>query len=91
MMNERPDDSVWQDEDLATLYLNGVRGAIPLAAEQIDVMMRLIRARHARLGTVLDIGCGDGILARTVVKLLSREGINQPGQATAEEFLGSRS
>ncbi|MCC6905266.1 MAG: class I SAM-dependent methyltransferase [Anaerolineae bacterium] len=65
-MSERPDDSVWQDEGLAALYLNGVRGAIPLAAEHLDVMLRLIRARHARPGTVLDIGCGDGILARTV-------------------------
>jgi lipopolysaccharide/colanic/teichoic acid biosynthesis glycosyltransferase len=31
------------------------------------------------------------ILALTVWKILTREGINQPGQATAEEFMGSQS
>jgi len=29
------------------------------------------------------------IMAMTVWKILKREGINQPGQATAEEFMGS--
>jgi lipopolysaccharide/colanic/teichoic acid biosynthesis glycosyltransferase len=31
------------------------------------------------------------ILALTAWKMLKREGINQPGQATADEFMGSRS
>lgn len=30
------------------------------------------------------------IIAMTVWKILKRDGINQPGQATAEEFMGSR-
>jgi lipopolysaccharide/colanic/teichoic acid biosynthesis glycosyltransferase len=30
------------------------------------------------------------IIAFTVVKIVSREGVSQPGQATAEEFLGSK-
>ena len=30
------------------------------------------------------------IIALTIWKILKREGINQPGQATAEEFMGSR-
>lgn len=30
------------------------------------------------------------IMALTIWKILKREGINQPGQATAEEFLGER-
>jgi sugar transferase EpsL len=29
------------------------------------------------------------ILAKTLLKIIKREGINQPGQATAEEFLGT--
>jgi len=29
------------------------------------------------------------IIARTIWKIVKREGINQPGQATAEEFIGS--
>ena len=31
------------------------------------------------------------ILTRTIIKTLKREGINQPGQATAQEFMGSES
>ena len=31
------------------------------------------------------------IIALTIWKILKREGINQPGQATAEEFMGGRS
>ena len=34
-------DEVWKQSSLASVYLEGVRGAIPLAAEQIDVMVRL--------------------------------------------------
>ena len=29
------------------------------------------------------------IIALTIWKILKREGINQPGQATAEEFMGT--
>jgi hypothetical protein len=35
-------DHVWKSQSLAATYLEGVRAAIPLALEQIDVMLRLI-------------------------------------------------
>ena len=38
---------VWQRQDLAKLFLDDVRGGIPLAAEQIDVLLRVVR--HAIL------------------------------------------
>lgn len=37
-------DTIWQTTHTTRTYLNGVRGAIPLAHEQIDVMLRLVRA-----------------------------------------------
>ncbi len=37
-------DTVWQGADLAVTYLEGVRGAIPLTAEQIALMLRVIGA-----------------------------------------------
>jgi hypothetical protein len=37
-------DQVWKSQSLAATYLEGVRAAIPLALEQIDVMLRLIAA-----------------------------------------------
>ena len=62
-------DTIWQTAVTTKTYLNGVRGAIPLAHEQIDVMLRLIRAARGDEGTtaVLDLGCGDGILGQSVL------------------------
>jgi len=60
-------DTVWQAADLAQTYLEGVRGAIPLAQAQIDVMLRLIRSARPAITTVLDLGCGDGILGQAVL------------------------
>jgi tRNA (cmo5U34)-methyltransferase len=61
------DDTVWQGEALTKTFLEGVRGAIPLANEQIDVMLRLIRASQAEVNWVLDLGCGDGVLGTAVL------------------------
>jgi len=61
------DDTVWQGEALTKTFLQGVRGAIPLANEQIDVMLRLIRASQPTVEWVLDLGCGDGILGTAVL------------------------
>ena len=60
-------DTVWQADELTQTYLTGVRGAIPLAQEQIDVMLRLIHAACPTVTTVLDLGCGDGILGQAVI------------------------
>ena len=60
-------DAVWQGKGLTNTYLEGVRGAIPLANEQIDVMLRLIRASQPEVNWVLDLGCGDGILGTAVL------------------------
>ncbi len=66
-MPERSDE-VWKTSNLANVYLEGVRGAIPLAAEQIEVMLRLIGASAPPLRRFLDIGCGDGVLAAAVLE-----------------------
>jgi tRNA (cmo5U34)-methyltransferase len=60
-------DRVWQSAEVAHGYLEGVRGAIPLAAEQLDIMMRVIRSAQPELKAFLDIGCGDGILGHTLL------------------------
>lgn len=60
-------DKVWQGSDLAERYLNGVRGAIPMAPEQMDMMLRLIHFSQERVTAVLDLGCGDGILGQVVL------------------------
>ena len=60
-------DAVWQAETLAGTYLEGVRGAIPLAAEQIDILVRLARAARPQPRAILDLGCGDGILGHALL------------------------
>ena len=61
-------NSEWQTDQLARTYLDGVRGAIPFAQQQLDVLLTIVRHWLPRLGTVVDLGCGDGILGRTVLQ-----------------------
>jgi tRNA (cmo5U34)-methyltransferase len=63
----KPTAAVWKSPALAALYLEGVRGAIPFAQEQIDVMLRLLAGCGRAIGRVLDIGCGDGVLAAAIL------------------------
>ncbi|MGB8646076.1 MAG: class I SAM-dependent methyltransferase [Anaerolineae bacterium] len=60
-------DVVWKTEALAHTFLEGVRGGIPFAAEQIDVMLQIIRARGEPVERFVDLGCGDGILSRALL------------------------
>jgi SAM-dependent methyltransferase len=88
-------DKVWQGEVLTQTYLDGVRGAIPLATEQIDIMLRLIRASQPEVNWVLDLGCGDGILGTAVLdKYPSAHGVfidfSQPMLAAAKQHLNGR-
>jgi ubiquinone/menaquinone biosynthesis C-methylase UbiE len=66
-MNETK--SQWQTEQQSAVYLEGVRGAIPGADLQLEIMQRIIASWCPEVSQILDIGCGDGILGR---KLLER-------------------
>jgi tRNA (cmo5U34)-methyltransferase len=66
MTNSR-NDTIWQTEELARKYLDGVRGAIPLADEQVDVMMRLLLASVRPIKRFIDLGCGDGVLSEVLL------------------------
>lgn len=84
---------VWQANSLVQTYLTGVRGAIPHANEQIDVMLRLIRAACPNVETFLDLGCGDGILGRAILQQYPHaQGVfvdfSEPMLAAARELLG---
>lgn len=66
-MKTRYDDKVWQSEALVSGYLESVRGAIPLAKEQLEIMLRLLNRRKRRLSRFLDLGCGDGVLGAAIL------------------------
>ncbi len=60
---------VWEDKNLAEKYLTGIRGAVPLAKEQFDVILMLIKMNGKSVGKFLDIGSGDGILSSVIVSV----------------------
>ncbi len=61
------DRHVWQRQELAKRFLEDIRGGIPMAAEQIDVLLGIVRLVVPQPNRILDLGCGDGILGRAVL------------------------
>lgn len=70
--------TAWKSSELVNKFLSNVRGAVPLASEQIDIMRRLILATGRPVKNFLDIGCGDGILGAAILELFPQaKGIMQ--------------
>jgi ubiquinone/menaquinone biosynthesis C-methylase UbiE len=63
--------SSWQNADVARRFLDIRRSAIPYAGDQIEIMLHLVRHFVGEPKRVLDLGCGDGILARAVLTVFS--------------------
>ena len=59
-------DEVWKLPAIVNRYLS-YRAAIPMAQEQIGVMMSILKSRGQPVETFLDLGCGDGILGATLL------------------------
>src|ERR1051325_6144808 len=59
-------DEVWKLPAIVNRYLS-YRAAIPLAQEQIGVMMSILRTREQSIENFLDLGCGDGILGAAIL------------------------
>src|SRR5687767_772134 len=56
-------DVAWQDDETVRYYLDSVRAAIPFAAEQVAVMLRMLEQGRQPVSRFLDVGCGDGFLS----------------------------
>ena len=59
-------DEVWKLSAIVNRYLS-YRAAIPMAQEQIGVMLSILRSRPDPVNSFLDLGCGDGILGAAVL------------------------
>lgn len=59
-------DVVWQNETLVNTFVQGIRGGIPYANDQIAVMLRLLRA-NGDVKTFADLGCGSGVVSNAVL------------------------
>lgn len=60
-------DTAWQSETLAHSFLQGVRGGIPYAADQLQIMLRLIASNQPAVESFADLGCGSGVLAQAIL------------------------
>ena len=61
--------SKWQSRELAQTFLEGVRGAIPGANFQLEVLGKVISMWCPRPSRILDLGCGDGALGRILLDI----------------------
>ncbi|MDD2672546.1 MAG: class I SAM-dependent methyltransferase [Syntrophales bacterium] len=59
--------SRWRTRETSGIYLEGVRGAIPGAALQLEVISKIVKAWRPLPEKILDLGCGDGILGRMLM------------------------
>ena len=60
-------DIVWQGAALVRTFVNDVRGGVPYAADQIEIMLRVLAAGGRPVRRFADLGCGSGVLARAVL------------------------
>ena len=59
-------DEVWKLPAIVNRFLS-YRAAIPMAQEQIGVMMSILKTREQPIESFLDLGCGDGILGAAIL------------------------
>jgi tRNA (cmo5U34)-methyltransferase len=59
-------DEVWKLPAIVNRFLS-YRAAIPLAQEQIGIMMSILKSRSQPVENFLDLGCGDGILGAAIL------------------------
>ncbi|MCC6313856.1 MAG: class I SAM-dependent methyltransferase [Thermomicrobiales bacterium] len=65
---QQSDGAAWQSSALVQTFLGGMRGGLPLAVEQIEVMLRLLAGRAEPVRRFIDLGSGDGILAAAILE-----------------------
>jgi ubiquinone/menaquinone biosynthesis C-methylase UbiE len=62
-----PANEVWKNDWVVRRFLEGVRGGVPYANDQLDVMLRLLDATRQPISTFLDLGSGSGLLAIAIL------------------------
>jgi tRNA (cmo5U34)-methyltransferase len=60
--------SKWQTKELAQAFLEGVRGSIPGANLQLEVLRKIASVWCPFPTKILDLGCGDGVLGRMLLE-----------------------
>src|SRR5688572_4731503 len=91
-MNTAAND-VWKNDWVVRRFLEGVRGGVPYASDQLEVMLRLLDAAVQPITKFLDLGSGSGLLA---IAILTRHpeakatlvDFSEPMMEAARDLLG---
>lgn len=88
-----PANEVWKNDWVVRRFLEGVRGGVPYANDQLEVMLRLLDAAGRPIHRFLDLGSGSGLLA---IAILTRHpdaratlvDFSEPMMEAARDLLG---
>ena len=58
----------WKNPSTVDNFLTKTREARPFGAEQLDILLRLISKSQSVVNNFIDLGCGDGLLANTIME-----------------------
>ncbi|NQY74686.1 MAG: class I SAM-dependent methyltransferase [Candidatus Margulisbacteria bacterium] len=61
-------DTIWKSREVISRFLSDTQAAVPLASEQLDVMLQILTADNNEVRYFLDLGCGDGIMSRVILE-----------------------
>ena len=86
-------NEVWKNDWVVRRFLDGVRGGIPYANDQLEVMLRLLEEYERPIEKFLDLGSGSGLLA---IAILTRHpdaratlvDFSEPMMEAARDLLG---
>ena len=86
-------NEVWKNDWVVRRFLEGVRGGVPYANDQLEVMLRLLDAAGQPIERFLDLGSGSGLLA---IAILTRHpdahatlvDFSEPMMEAARDLLG---
>ncbi|MBE0690330.1 MAG: class I SAM-dependent methyltransferase [Anaerolineae bacterium] len=67
MTNLPAGTQAWQSSELTANFLSTTRAALPLAAEQLDVMLYVIGHAVTDVNKILDLGAGSGMLSQVLL------------------------
>ncbi len=57
----------WKNPSIVDNFLTNTRKSLPFVDEQFDILLRLITKSQNVVNNFIDLGCGDGILANTIL------------------------
>jgi tRNA (cmo5U34)-methyltransferase len=60
--------TAWQREDVARRFIEERRAFVPYGADQLRMMLQLVEHFVPRPRRILDLGCGDGTVARVLLE-----------------------